>query len=283
MIKGTKTGDSDAANIEECLTDGDFVPLKLRARTGNGDKEEDVVEEQDDDTHESPTSQDQKAMSLFYCPVKGCMKTFLRSSTLQHHLIIDEHVIQSKKETIYERAKQGYAKHLEEGFHANPALHTKSELFQGENNLKPGWALKSCKSRSPFNDRQKEFLNEIFEEGERTGTKANPDTVAKTMRRAKNGKNEGVFQVSEFLTSQQVASYFSRKKNSQTLRVDSHPQAVCSTCVKYQLNLKTKEHLLQMKIKDLRSIVRELTLGVKGRKKDDVIQVLLRHASDCQL
>ena len=122
-------------------------------------------------------------------------------------------------------------------------------------------------------------MNEIFEEGERIGIKANPDTVAKTTRRARNEDNERVFQVSEFLTSQQVASYFSRKKkNSQTPRVDSPPQAVCSTCVKYQLNLKTKEHLLQMKIKDLRSTVRELKLGVKGRKKDDVIQVLLRHA-----
>ena len=30
------------------------------------------------------------------------------------------------------------------------------------------------------------------------------------------------------------------------------------------------EHLLQMKIKDLRSTVRELVLRVKGRKKDDV-------------
>ena len=89
----------------------------------------------------------------------------------------------------------------------------------------------------------------------------------------------------EFLTSQQLASYFStHKKNSQTLKVDSPPQAVCSTCVKYQLNLKTKEHLLQMKIKDLRGTVRELVLGViKGRKKDDVIQVLLRNASGCQL
>ena len=46
---------------------------------------------------------------------------------------------------------------------------------------------------------------------------------------------------------------------------------------------KTKEHLLQMKIKDLRGTVRELVLGVKGRKKDGVIQVLLRHAYDCQL
>jgi len=142
-----------------------------------------VAEEQDDGTHESPTSQDQKAMSLFYCPVKGCIKTFLRSFTLQHHMIFDERVIQSKKETIYERAKQGYAKRLEEG------------------SLKQGWALKSCKSRSPFNDRQKEFLNEIFEEGERTAIKANPDTVAKTMRTVRNENNARVFQVSEFLTT----------------------------------------------------------------------------------
>ena len=35
-----------------------------------------------------------------------------------------------------------------------------------------------------------------------------------------------------------------------------------------------------MKIEDLRSIVRELVLGVKGRKKDDVIQVLLGHDSE---
>ena len=33
-----------------------------------------------------------------------------------------------------------------------------------------------------------------------------------------------------------------------------------------------------MKIKDLRRIVRELKFGVKSRKKDDVIQVPLRHA-----
>ena len=48
---------------------------------------------------------------------------------------------------------------------------------------------------------------------------------------------------------------------------DYSPQAVCSTCVQYQLNLKAKEHLLQMKIKDLRGTVRKLVLGVKGRKK----------------
>ena len=86
------------------------------------------------------------------------------------------------------------------------------------------------------------MIDEIFEHGERTGIKMNPDTIAKAMRRARNENNERVFQVSEFLTSQQVASYFRRKKNSQTAEVDFPPQAVCSTCVKYQLNLKTTEH-----------------------------------------
>ena len=98
----------------------------------------------------------------------------------------------------------------------------------------------------------------------------NPDTVAKTMRRARNENNGRAFQMSEFLASQQVASYFSRKKNSQTPKVNSPLQAVCSTCVKYQLNLKTKVHLRQMKVKDLRSMVRELLLGVKGRNSSSL-------------
>ena len=55
------------------------------------------------------------------------------------------------------------------------------------------------------------FLKRVREEGEGTGIKVNPDTVAKTMRRARNKNNERV--------SQQVASYFSRKKISQTQKV----------------------------------------------------------------
>ena len=63
--------------------------------------------------------------------------------------------------------------------------------------------------------------------------KVNPDTVAKTMRRARNENNERLFQISEFLTSQQVASYSSRKKIA---KVNSPWQAVCSTYVKIPVN-----------------------------------------------
>lgn len=49
---------------------------------------------------------------------------------------------------------------------------------------------------------KKNFLTNFSEEGERTGIKTNPDAVAKTMRTARNEKNQRVFQVSEFLTPQ---------------------------------------------------------------------------------
>ena len=254
----------------------------MRSTAECGKDDEEVAEEQENISHETSTSDDQKATSLFYCPVEGCLKTFLRSSILQHHVLTGDHVIHSERENMYERAKQGYAKRLEEGFKANLTLETKFELYPGQNKLNQGWALKSCKSRSRFSEKQKEFLDEIFEEGERTGVKANPDTVALTMRKARNDQNERLFRVSEFLTSQQVASYFSRKKVSQNPKVANRRQYPCSTCVKNNLNLKTKEKLLQMSMKDLREIVSELQLGAKSKKKADIVQVLVTHASNCQ-
>ena len=281
FIKGTKTGDTNS-EIEACLTDADFVPLQLRSTAECGKDDEEVAEEQENISHETSTSDDQKATSLFYCPVEGCLKTFLRSSTLQHHVLTGDHVIHPERENMYERAKQGYAKRLEEGFKANLTLETKFELYPGQNKLNQGWALKSCKSRSPFSEKQKEFLDEIFKEGERTGVKANPDTIALTMRKARNDQNERLFRVSEFLTSQKVTSYFSRKKASQNPKVANRRQYPCSTCVKNNLNLKTKEKLLQMSMKDLREIVSELQLGAKSKKKADIVQVLVTHASNCQ-
>lgn len=116
---------------------------------------------------------------------------------------------------IYERSKQGYSKRFEEGFKANLTLETKFELYLGQNKLNQGWPLKLCKSRSLFSEKQKEFLDEIFKEGKRTGVKANPDTDSLTTRKARNDQNKHLLQVSKCLTSQQVASYFGRKKASQ--------------------------------------------------------------------
>ena len=150
--------------------------------------------------------------------------------------------------------KQGYAKRFEEGFKANLTLETKFELYLGQNKLNQGWALKSCKSRSPFSEKQKKFLDEIFKEGKQTGVKANPDTVVLTTRKARNDQNKHLLQVSKGLISQQVPSYFGRKKASQNPKVANRQQYPCSTCVKYNLNMKTKEKLLRISTKEMHSI-----------------------------
>ena len=93
-----------------------------------------------------------------------------------------------------------------------------------------------------------------------------------------------MFHVLEFLTSQQLASHFSKKKKKiANLKSGLSPAGCLFHMCRIPAKFENKGNLLQMKIKDLRGTVRELVLGVKGMKKDDVIQVLLRHASDCQL
>ena len=62
----------------------------------------------------------------------------------------------------------------------------------------------------PFSISLKSFLNDIFLEGEETGNKADPSEVSSRIRNiiANNGKKK--FGGKDWLTSQQIASKFSR-------------------------------------------------------------------------
>ena len=69
-----------------------------------------------------------------------------------------------------------------------------------------------CKPRSSvrFSPKVKEYLTARFTMGERTGRKADPGQVAADMRNAKNESNERLFTRSEWLSKNQVQSFFSR-------------------------------------------------------------------------
>ena len=68
-----------------------------------------------------------------------------------------------------------------------------------------GWALKSPLSRhTKFTDKQKHYLNIKFQIGERTGKKAEPRDVSKSMRTAKDSNEEMLFGYGDLLTSQQT-------------------------------------------------------------------------------
>ncbi|KAL9961697.1 hypothetical protein ACROYT_G030694 [Oculina patagonica] len=80
---------------------------------------------------------------------------------------------------------------------------------QGVNNITMGWALKTHKS-SRFSETVKAYLNDRFLIGEETGNKASPTQVAREMRRERDVKGNRLFVGSDCLSSQQIASYFSR-------------------------------------------------------------------------
>ena len=76
--------------------------------------------------------------------------------------------------------------------------------------LKEGWALKTTRKPYRFNEKQKSFLTSKFDIGQKTGHKMDPEVVSREMRRTKGTNGERLFTRSEFLTAQQVGSFFSR-------------------------------------------------------------------------
>lgn len=77
--------------------------------------------------------------------------------------------------------------------------------------LEECWALQSSKKATRFSDVQKRYLEDKLLIGQGTGHKLEPVTVARDMRYAKYKEGKMQFTVSEFLTAQQIQSFFSRK------------------------------------------------------------------------
>lgn len=110
-------------------------------------------------------------------------------------------------------AKTEYASRLQEGVGKRPTF--QSQMLEQANEdstpaVKQGWALRENKKSTRFNDTQKDYLLQKFNIGQSTGRKAQAETVAKDMRRAKGTDGKRLFSVAEFLTPQQISSYFSR-------------------------------------------------------------------------
>ena len=75
--------------------------------------------------------------------------------------------------------------------------------------LPMGWALKSSTvTRKNLTAAQKTYLTEVFQEGERTGQKADPSNISKAMRRAKHSDGSSIFGKDDFLTPLQIAGFF---------------------------------------------------------------------------
>ena len=71
-----------------------------------------------------------------------------------------------------------------------------------------GWALKNPKKPAGMSDSVKLFLIAIFNEGQTSGIKANPQDVAHIMKHKLNESGKLAFHPDEWRTAKQIASFF---------------------------------------------------------------------------
>ena len=175
---------------------------------------------------ESPD--DTASPQLFFCPEEGCIKSYQRFAALQHHLDIGKHERKLERETLLDKAVHGYAARLEKQTASVPQLQQCAESRTAPNQslLPMGWALKTSQaSRARFTDKQKNYLLSKFLIGEQTGQKLNASSVARSMMGARDENGDRLFTSNEFLTGQQIASYFSRLASKRALQSNHSSQS----------------------------------------------------------
>lgn len=149
--------------------------------------------------------------SVFSCPHEGCIKVFQRISSLERHLSLEKCTKSLEKYSLLDLAKVGYQSRLEGGVGVIPTIQAEMVESSSQHIANKGWALRAAKKYYRFNDKQKKYLDAKFEIGRATGRKMDGELVAKQMRRAQGPDGQRLFVVSEFLSSKQISSYFSRR------------------------------------------------------------------------
>jgi translation elongation factor EF-G len=73
-----------------------------------------------------------------------------------------------------------------------------------------GWALKANRKAARFSDAQRQYLEDKFNIGQVSGQKQDPNAVSRDMRFAHKPDGTKLFSSDEYLSPQQVQSFFSR-------------------------------------------------------------------------
>ena len=156
----------------------------------------------------------------FGCPEEGCIKVYQSHSSLQRHLDAGKHLLALERESTYDVIKKKWAETCKSisGSYveaAQPPTSASASVShsQSEDPLPTadmGWALKKTKKSVHFTTKVRQFLREVFLQGEDTGNKAAAEDVAARMRSVRTAEGTKVFTKDEWLTSTQISGYFRR-------------------------------------------------------------------------
>ncbi|XP_048762303.2 uncharacterized protein LOC125670914 [Ostrea edulis] len=164
---------------------------------------------------------------LFSCCDPDGVKEFRKESQLLNHLAIGNHVYDSEEQdNILDTTKRIWVQTCTKFRSTQPTFTVETHDLEDEVVYETqAYALKQRRKSTRFSSKVKNFLFEIYDEGEKTGRKANPYTVSKQMRLEKDPEGRRLFGPSEWLTHQQIRSVFAsfvvkaRKSSSSSSQV----------------------------------------------------------------
>lgn len=208
--------------ITTSFSEGSFRSLGRAKTTKPKNDKRKAQQEVEDSDAEADVESGQP--SVFTCPQDGCVRVFLRHASLEKHLSLEKCTRSLERHSLLDLAKLGYQSRLEAGVGTIPTLSSNITEQSNVNTTNEGWALRANKKSYRFSYNQKRYLDAKFEIGRATGRKLNGEEVAPQMRRAQGPNGERLFRVSEFLSPQQITSYFSRlaAKQKRGAPVDDH-------------------------------------------------------------
>ena len=185
---------------------------------------------------------------VFPCPQEGCVRLFQRLSNLERHLSFEKCSKSLERLSLMDLSKTEYASLLYESIVAMPALLPTSTFTAVTPVPQEGWALKETKKAYRFNEKQKSYLEAKFSIGQATGRKLNAEVVAKEMRHALGSDGRRLFKSSEFLTVQQITSYFSRLSAKVRQQVVTTEEDICAAAEEANFHKAREDILLAMNL-----------------------------------
>ena len=159
-----------------------------------------------------------QSVAFYHCPEQGCVKVYQEFKSLQKHLDVGRHLIKLERESDYdsiiakwaETCKTVTGDYVQGEIGFAPSVTESPSVSADSPSLEEGWALKKAKKSTRFSERIRSFLQDTFFQGEQTGVKANPADIASKMKILRSATGNKLFTKEEWLSTIQVARYFSR-------------------------------------------------------------------------
>ena len=154
---------------------------------------------------------------IFPCRESGCILTFRSQSEADKHMDTGKHRRELESESMFDKIRQQWASRVTGvafDIQSTSRSTTSAEQSSGFREIcdvrQPGWALRVTKKPSRMTEKAKEYLLGKFNEGARSGHKADPVQLAKEMKVVRDEEGHLVFTPEEWRSSQQISSLFSR-------------------------------------------------------------------------